>query len=238
MFTVIVRKKPHTSLDAHETCYWDRGSHSPTKAGRFYQRDIDFSVLIILTNLWKLLRQPEGPFYTTINIWQLICLPSLHLLSLYLRRGFRRTPANHTMRLTWTFKSLRQVKYSCDTSSFTLSRGLVLPFWSLVLISSAVTSAVYVWTLRLTCVFSWSHTTSKLCRWLAGCSQRITAPYFIRSSSFNPYFYLLSLSTYIIPWLASKVKGLLIFLSVIGKGIEPYPTNGYHLSILSYLLVI
>jgi len=29
-----------------------------------------------------------------------------------------------------------------------------------------ITSAVYVWTLRLTCVFSWSHTTSKLCRWL------------------------------------------------------------------------
>ena len=65
MFNVVVRKKPHTSLDAHETCYWDRGSHSPTEAGRSYQRDIDFSVLIILTNLWKLLRQPEGPFYTT-----------------------------------------------------------------------------------------------------------------------------------------------------------------------------
>jgi len=31
---------------------------------------------------------------------------------------------------------LRQVKYSCDTSSFTLSRGLVHPFWSLTLISS------------------------------------------------------------------------------------------------------
>ena len=31
---------------------------------------------------------------------------------------------------------LRQVKYSCDTSSFTLSEGLVLPLWSLVLISA------------------------------------------------------------------------------------------------------
>ena len=36
-----------------------------------------------------------------------------------------------------------------------------------------ITSAVYVWTLRLTCVFSWSHTTSKLCRWLGGENQRI-----------------------------------------------------------------
>ena len=86
------------------------------------------------------------------------------------------------MRLTWTFKSLRQVKYSCDTSSFTLSRGLVPPFWSLVLKLIAVTSAVYVWTLRLTCVFSWSHTTSKLCRWLAGVFRESLHPYFIRSS--------------------------------------------------------
>ena len=42
----------------------------------------------------------------------------------------------------------------------------------------AVTSAVYVWTLRLTCVFSWSHTASKLCRWLAGENQRIYSPLF------------------------------------------------------------
>jgi len=34
----------------------------------------------------------------------------------------------------------------------TLSRGLVHPFWSLVLISLAVTSAVYVLTLRFTIV--------------------------------------------------------------------------------------
>jgi len=38
----------------------------------------------------------------------------------------------------------RQVKYSCDTSSFTLSGWLVPTLWSLVLISLAVTSAVYV----------------------------------------------------------------------------------------------
>ena len=79
----VLYKKPHASLDAHETYYWVRGSHSPTKAGRFYQRDIDFSVLIILTNLWKLLRQPEGPFYTTTNstAWSTLAthLPSLCL---------------------------------------------------------------------------------------------------------------------------------------------------------------
>ena len=41
-----------------------------------------------------------------------------------------------------------------------------------------ITSAVYVWTLRLTCVFSWSHTASKLCRWLGGENQRINSPLF------------------------------------------------------------
>ena len=42
----------------------------------------------------------------------------------------------------------------------------------------AVTSAVYVWTLRLTHALSCAWTTSKLCRWLAGVYQRITAPLF------------------------------------------------------------
>ena len=108
-----------------------------------------------------------------LRSWQFVCLPTLHLLSLdCLRRGFRRTPTNHTMRLTWTLLTMpplnytitgtlllhstifryRQVKYSCDTSSFTLSRGLVPPFWSLVLKLIAVTSAVYVLTLRFTIV--------------------------------------------------------------------------------------
>ena len=172
------------------------------------QRDIDFSVLIILTNLWKLLRQPEGPFYTTINIWQFVCLPDLHLPSLdYLRRGFRRTPTNHTMRLTWTLLTMpslnytiagtlilhstifrwRQVKYSCDTSSFTLSRGLVPPFWSLVLISLAVTSAVYApsswitWGSLVDPPLHWV-----LCRWLAGVYQRITTPLFYSVNFLNP----------------------------------------------------
>ena len=40
-----------------------------------------------------------------------------------------------------------------DTSSFTLSRGLVHPFWSLKLISCPVTSAGNVWTLRFLLVF-------------------------------------------------------------------------------------
>jgi hypothetical protein len=177
--------KPPICLDAHETYYSFGGSLSWYRPGEttfltmpslnytiagtltfphtqnketicivlsFDQRDIDFSVLIILTNLWKLLRLPEGPFYTTINMLA-ICLPS-----------------------------------------FTLSRGLVHPFWSLVLKLIAVTSAVYVWTLRLTCVFSWSHTTSKLCRWLAGVFRESLHPYFIRStSSIHNVFYPLSL---------------------------------------------
>ena len=41
--------------------------------------------------------------------------------------------------------------------------------------------------------------------------------------------------TYIISFTRHIVKS---FLSEIGKGIEPHPTDEYHLSILSYLLVI
>ena len=89
----------------------------------------------------------------------------------------------------YTIRGFDIVMYSSDTSSFTMSGWLVPALWSLVLISLAVTSAVYVWTLRLTHALSCAWTTSKLCRWLAGCSQRITAPYFIRSTSFNPYFF-------------------------------------------------
>ena len=169
------------------TQYWVRGSHSPTKAGRFYQRDIDFSVLIILTNLWKLLRLPEGPFYTTTNstTWSTLAthLPSLCLGGLF-------PPSD---------------------------------LWHSWLI--AVTSAVYVWTLRLTHALSCAWTTSKLCRWLAGVYQRITAPLFYSVNFLQSIFLLLSLSTYIIPWLASKVKGLLIFLSVTQEGNRTHHFN-------------
>ena len=144
-------------------CSWNilqpRGLTLPISFRRnnVLQRDIDFSVLIILTDLWKLLRQPEGPFYTTTNILA-ICLPSFFTSSVsYLRRGFRRTPANHTMRLTWTFKSFRQRECSGFSENLpkwhinsTLSEWLVPTLWSLVLISLAVTSAVYVLTLRFT----------------------------------------------------------------------------------------
>ena len=79
-------------------------------------------------------------------------------------------------------------------STSTLSEWLVPTLWSLVLISLAVTSAVYV---HLLCVLqlSLSRTTPQrvLCRSLAGCSQRITTPYFIRSSFLRSFFYLLSL---------------------------------------------
>jgi|ETNmetMinimDraft_9_1059917.scaffolds.fasta_scaffold33555_2 hypothetical protein len=127
-----------------KTHYLPRGSRIATTASWAHSPNI----------VWENLRS-----------WQFVCLPTLHLLSLdYLRRGFRRTPANHTMRLTWTLLTMpplnytitgtlilhstifrwRQVKYSCDTSSFTLSGWLVPTLWSLVLISLAVTSAVYV----------------------------------------------------------------------------------------------
>ena len=81
----------------------------------------------------------------------------------------------------------RQVKYSCDTSSFTLSRGLVPPFWSLVLISLAVTSAVYApsswitWGSLVDPPLHWV-----LCRWLAGVYQRITTPLFYSVNFLNP----------------------------------------------------
>ena len=82
----------------------------------------------------------------------------------------------------------------------TLSRGLVLPFWSLVLISLAVTSAVYNPNSAFYNVsLSRTHTTSVLCRWLAGANQRITPPLFYTVNFLQIIFLLLSLSTYIIP---------------------------------------
>ena len=68
-FPISVQKKtPYQSI-VSGTQYWVRGSHSPNIVQEKQRsRDIDFSVLIILTNLWKLLRLPEGPYYTTTNI--------------------------------------------------------------------------------------------------------------------------------------------------------------------------
>ena len=64
-----------------------------------------------------------------------------------------------------------------------LSEWLVPTLWSLTLIFLAVTSAVYIRTLRLTHALSCAWTTSVLCRWLAGDNQRIPIPYFIWSTS-------------------------------------------------------
>ena len=71
-------------LDAHET-YYSFGAHSPN---------------IVQEKL---------------RSWQLVCLPTLHLLSLdCLRRGFRRTPTNHTMRLTWTLLTMPSLNYTVE----------------------------------------------------------------------------------------------------------------------------
>ena len=48
-----------------------------------------------------------------LRSWQFVCLPTLHSLSLdCLRRGFRRTPTNHTMRLTWTLLTMPSLNYT------------------------------------------------------------------------------------------------------------------------------
>ena len=134
--------------------------------------------------------------------WQFVCLPTLHFLSLVLRRGFGRTPTNHTMRLTWTFKSLRQSECSGFVKNLpkwhinsTLSEWLVPTLWSLVLKLIAVTSAVYApsswitWGSLVDPPLHWV-----LCRWLAGVFRESLHPYFIRSSFFRSLiFYPLSL---------------------------------------------
>ena len=79
-------------IDKEKTPHQPRGSGSATTEigvltlpisfrRNNVQRDIDFSVLIILTDLWKLVRQPEGPFYTTTNILA-IDLPSFFTFSI------------------------------------------------------------------------------------------------------------------------------------------------------------
>ena len=68
---------------------------------------------------------------------------------------------------------LRQVKYSCDTSSFTLSRGLVLPLWSLILISAPSHRQSTFELCELLVFLSRTHNASKLCWWLGGNVQRI-----------------------------------------------------------------
>ena len=69
----------------------------------------------------------------------------------------------------------------------TLSEWLVPTLWSLVLKLIAVTSAVYVLTLRFTIVPKSNNTASVLSRWLAGVNQRITLPLFYSVIFLNTY---------------------------------------------------
>ena len=71
------------------------------------------------------------------------------------------------------YNSFRQVKYSCDTSSFTLSKWLVPTLWSLTLISSPSHRPSTFELCELLVFLSWTHNASKLCRWLGGNVQRI-----------------------------------------------------------------
>ena len=86
------------------------------------------------------------------------------------------------------------VMYSSVTSSFTMSEWLVPTLWSLVLISLAVTSAVYApsswitWGSLVDPPLHWV-----LCRWLAGVYQRITTPLFLMVINCHMFFYPLSL---------------------------------------------
>ena len=93
----------------------------------------------------------------------------------------------YSLRLLEVCESLRQVKYSCDTSSFTLSEGLVLPLWSLVLISTPSHRPSTFELCDLLMPLSQASGASKLCRWLGGADQRILSPYFIRSSILTYY---------------------------------------------------
>ena len=79
-------------------------------------------------------------------------------------------------------------------STSTLSEWLVPTLWSLVLISIAVTSAVYApsswitWGSLVDPPLHWV-----LCRWLAGVYQRITTPLFLMVINCHMFFYPLSL---------------------------------------------
>ena len=91
--------------------------------------------------------------------------------------GVIATVSNHSLPYSSVIRFDR-VMYSSDTSSFTLSRGLVLPFWSLKLISIPDTSAVYIRYSGITWLLVSSQPSTELCRWLAGVNQRITLPLF------------------------------------------------------------
>ena len=124
-------------------------------------------ILVSLTgNFCGYPKAPSTPYSS-------FCLPTLHLLSLLVIKFPPTHPTHRFFHYERYISLLRQVKYSCDTSSFTLSRGLVLPFWSLILISSPSHRPSTFELCDLLVFLSRTHNASKLCRWLGGENQRI-----------------------------------------------------------------
>ena len=99
-----------------------------------------------------------------------------------------------------------------DYSQITMSEWLVPTLWSLRLISSPSHRPSTFELCVLLMPFSWTWTTSKLCRWLAGENQRIYSPLFylvnILLAMASP-LNLFSLCTYIISYSEKTVKTIL-----------------------------
>ena len=96
---------------------------------------------------------------------------------------------------TWSLTAMQpnqyswfdSVKYSCDTSSFTLSERFVPSLKSLRLISSPSHRQSTFEPCALLMSLSRTWTASKLCRWLAGTNQRILGSYFIKVNFLHIY---------------------------------------------------
>jgi len=58
------RKKPHASLDAHETYYWDRGSHSPD----IVQEKLRWGYWFLLLETFAATRRPPLHHYEFDNV--------------------------------------------------------------------------------------------------------------------------------------------------------------------------
>ena len=102
---------------------------------------------------------------------------------------------------------------TCHDLYSTLSEWLVPTLWSLVLISIAVTSAVYVpsswitWGSLVDPPLHWV-----LCRWLAGVNQRITPPLFLMVYILLTFSVLSHCYRTIIPQVTGEVKCLFSFI--------------------------
>ena len=118
-------------------------------------------------------------------------------------------------------------------STSTLSEWLVPTLWSLVLISSPWhRPSTSTYSASYSCLLVRHEPHRVLCRSLAGCSQRITTPYFIRSSFLRSFFYLLSLlqDHYI-----TTMRECQVFINIILHNIVvlPYVLPYWSLSFLS-----